>query len=403
MNSNVNKHIYDFDAPVERRGTGCVKFDNLKKFYGREDLTPLWVADMDFEVAPSISKALEDRIGHHVYGYAVPSDGYIPSIINWVRNRYDLDVKHEEITYIPGIVRGIALVIDYFTKPGDKVLIQPPVYHPFKNLSVGNNRIVVENPLIQNPDGSYSMDIEGLEKIVKAERPRLMILCNPHNPAGIQWDEDTLREVARIAAANDMIVISDEIHGDLMLDGKRHISFPTVSPEAEKVSIVFGAPSKTFNIAGLVSSWAVIKNPEIRDGFFHWLEVNEFNAPTFFATIATEAAYNDSADWLDALLDYLSGTIDFMQQWFAENLPEVKVLRPDASFLVWLDFRELGLGHDRLVSIVTDDAKLALNDGAMFGKEGTGFMRFNIGTQRHVVKTALEQLKKVLCDAQIVK
>ncbi|MDE7156154.1 MAG: PatB family C-S lyase, partial [Muribaculaceae bacterium] len=338
-----------------------------------------------------------------VYGYAVPSDGYISSIINWVKSRYNLDVKPEEITYIPGIVRGIALVVDYFTNPGDKVLIQPPVYHPFKNISVGNNRIVVENPLIQNPDGSYSMDIEGLEKVVKAEHPRLMILCNPHNPAGIQWDENTLRKVARIASENDMIVISDEIHGDLMLDGKRHISFPTVSREAEKVSIVFGAPSKTFNIAGLVSSWAVIKNPEIRDGFFHWLEVNEFNAPTFFATIATEAAYNESADWLDALLEYLSGTVDFMQQWFVENLPQVKVLRPDASFLVWLDFRELGLDHDNLVSIITNDAHLAMNDGAMFGAEGSGFMRFNIGTQRQVVKEALDQLKKALCDAQIVK
>ena len=403
MSSNGKKNIYDFDAPVNRRGTGCVKFDNLKKFYGREDLTPLWVADMDFEVAPAISQALENRVGHHVYGYAVPSDGYVPSIINWIKNRYNLDVKSEEITYIPGIVRGIALVVDYFTKPGDKVLIQPPVYHPFKNISVGNNRVVVENPLIQNPDGSYSMDLKGLENVVKAERPRLMILCNPHNPAGIQWDEDTLREVARITAENNMIVISDEIHGDLMLDGKHHISFPTVSQEAEKVSIVFGAPSKTFNIAGLVSSWVVIKNTEIRDGFFHWLEVNEFNAPTFFATIATEAAYNESADWLDALLEYLSGTVDFMQEWFAENLPQVKVLRPDASFLVWLDFRELGIDHDRLVSIITNDAHLALNDGAMFGKEGEGFMRFNIGTQRQVIKNALEKLKKVFRDGQLVK
>ena len=392
---NINSKI-DFNAPVDRRGTGCVKFDNLKTVYGREDLTPLWVADMDFEVAPAISKALDERMKHHVYGYAISSPGYYQSIINWVGNRYDLEVTPDEITYIPGIVRGIALAVNYFTRPGDKILIQPPVYHPFRNISEGNNRVVVENPLVLHPDGSYSMDLDGLRKTVETERPKLMILCNPHNPAGIQWDEETLREVARIAAANDMIVISDEIHGDLMLDGKRHVSFPTVSREASDVSIVFGAPSKTFNIAGLVSSWAVIKNPAVREGFFHWLEVNEFNAPTFFATIATEAAYNQSASWLDDLLVYMAGNIDFMEQWFAQNLPAVKVLRPDASFLVWLDCRDLGLDHDKLVELMTDKARLALNDGAMFGKEGSGFMRFNAGTRREVIKTALEQLKQAV-------
>lgn len=396
MNSEELNLTFDFDKPVDRCATGCVKFDNLKTVYGRDDLTPLWVADMDFEVAPAISKALTERVCHHVYGYAIPSPGYYPSIINWVGKRYCLEVKPDEITYIPGIVRGIALVVNYFTKPGDKVLIQPPVYHPFRNISEGNNRVVVENPLVLNPDGTYSMDLVALRKTVETEHPRLMILCNPHNPAGIQWDEETLREVARIAAANDMIVVSDEIHGDLMLDGKRHVSFPTVSREAADVSIVFGAPSKTFNIAGLVSSWVVIKNPEIRNGFFHWLEVNEFNAPTFFATISTEAAYNEGEPWLDALLEYLAGNVDFMEQWFAENLPAIKVLRPDASFLVWLDFRALGLDHDSLVSLVTDNARLALNDGAMFGKEGSGFMRFNAGTRREVIKTALEQLKKAV-------
>lgn len=382
---------YNFDKVIDRHGTGCVKFDSMKEHFGTADATPLWVADMDFEVCPAIQKAIEKRISHPVYGYSAVPESFWNSIIHWLSHRYGLTVGREELTYIPGIVRGIGLAINFLTEKGDKILIQPPVYHPFKNLTLGNERTIIENPLSRTETG-YRMDLAALEETVRKEKPKMMILCNPHNPGGVQWDADTLREVAWIAKRHSMIVVSDEIHGDLMLDGKKHISFPTVSKEAEEVSIVFGAPSKTFNIAGLVSSWAVIKNKELREPFFHWLETNEFSSPTFFATVSTEAAYNEGEQWLSEVIRYIEGNVDAVDDFFKKNLPEIKVMRPDASFLVWLDCRQLSLDHQGLLDLFVKEAKLALNDGAMFGKEGDGYMRLNVGCSREYLINPLKRL-----------
>lgn len=239
---------------------------------------------MDFAVSPRIREALSRRIEHPVYGYAGAPQSYWDSITGWLARRHNWNVKREEITYIPGVVKGIALAINFFTQRGDKVVIQPPVYHPFRMVTEGNDRVVVNNPLIFDGE-SYRMDLEGLERIFRDEHPKMMILCNPHNPVGIQWSVDVLQEVARLAKKYGVTVVSDEIHADLMLYGKPHFPFASVSPEAAEVSITLGAPSKTFNIAGLVSSWCVVKNPKLREPFFHWLMVNEFDAPTFIATI----------------------------------------------------------------------------------------------------------------------
>lgn len=382
---------YDFDAIIDRRGTGALKTDALTEFFGRGDLRALWVADMDFAVAPAIQHALSQRIEHPVYGYASVPQSYWNSITGWLKRRHGWQVNRDDITFVPGIVKGIGYVVNFFIRPGDAVLIQPPVYHPFRLVPEGNGRRLVENPLIPTGNG-YRMDLAGLEKAMAEEKPRLMILCNPHNPVGIQWDEDTLCEVARLADKYGVIVISDEIHADLMLYGNRHVPFASVSDAAARVAITFGAPSKTFNIAGLVSSWCVIKNPELRDDFFKWLTVNEFNAPTFIAMQATECAYNQCEDWLDEMLQYIEGTIGAVETLVAELLPQVRVIRPQASFMIWLDCRGLGLDHDTLIDRFVNHAHLALNDGAMFGTQGSGFMRLNIGEPRTVVLDAIRAL-----------
>lgn len=388
---------YNFDQLIDRHGSGAMKVDSLNEFFGRDDLLGLWIADMDFAVSPRIREALSRRIEHPVYGYAGAPQSYWDSITGWLGRRHNWNVKREEITYIPGVVKGIALAINFFTQRGDKVVIQPPVYHPFRMVTEGNGRIVVNNPLIFDGE-SYRMDLEGLERIFRDEHPKMMILCNPHNPVGIQWSVDVLQEVARLAKKYGVTVVSDEIHADLMLYGKPHYPFASVSPEAAEVSITLGAPSKTFNIAGLVSSWCVVKNPKLREPFFHWLMVNEFDAPTFIATIGTEAAYTQGEDWLDEMLEYIEGTIAEVEEIVAEKLPDIKVIRPEASFLVWLDCRGLCMSHDELIKLFVNKAHLALNDGAMFGAEGSGFMRLNIGSPRSVIRYSLESLADALAS-----
>lgn len=388
---------YNFDTVIDRHGSGSIKYDDLQATFGSTDLIPMWIADMDFAVCPEITDALRQRITHPIYGYATPTSSYWQSILQWLDRRHDFKASLHEITYIPGVVKGIGFAINYFSRPGDKIIIQPPVYHPFRMVTEGNGRIVLPNPLIKTPT-SYRMDLAGLERLAREEKPAMMILCNPHNPVGIQWDMETLREVARIARQNNIIVISDEIHGDLMLNGRRHIPFLAAGDDAAAVGIMLSAPSKTFNIPGMVSSWCVIRNPELREPFFGWLQANEFNAPTFTATIATEAAYNSGEQWLDEVLEYISDNIDYTRRYLARELPAISMVTPEASFLVWLDCRNLGLEQEQLVKLFVDRAHLALNDGSMFGAEGCGYMRLNVACPRSVLTTALTHLSQALAN-----
>lgn len=389
-------HTYDFDTVIDRHGTCCTKLDGLDAMFGRHDVTPLWIADLDFAVCPDIVDALRHRLDHPVLGYSAAPDSYWQSIIDWQRHRHGFEIGRGDLSFIPGVVKGIALAVNYFTSRGDKIVIQPPVYHPFRMVIEGNGRLVVENPLLRSADGSYTMDLDGLAETVERERPRLMILCNPHNPIGLQWDEATLARVAEICRRSGTIVVSDEIHGDLMLGGRRHIPFTEVSDDARAIGIVLGAPSKTFNIPGLVSSWMVIKNPNLRRDFYQWLEVNEFNAPVMISTIGAEAAYTHGERWLDEMLAYVEDNIRFVVDFLAVNVPAVKCAVPEASFLVWLDFTALGLDQQQLMDLLLDKAHLALNDGSMFGSQGNGFMRLNVGTPRCVLRQALEHVAEAV-------
>lgn len=386
---------YDFDSIIERRGTGALKTDALQQRYGNAGLLPLWVADMDFATPPFIVDALKKRMEHPIFGYTVEPDDFWPCVQDWILEHHGWKVEREWLTYIPGIVKGIGMAINAFLAPDEKVIIQPPVYHPFRLVPQGNGREVVYNPLRENPDGSYSMDFENLEQVCD-DKCRMLILSNPHNPAGILWDKDTLARLARFCHSRGIIVISDEIHCDMALWGGRHIPFASSCEQAAQCSITFGSPSKTFNIAGIVSSYAIVPEQELRKKFYGYLSANEYNDPPIFSPIATIAAFRNGEQWRKEMLEYVEGNILALEQYCRQYIPEIKPLRPQASFLVWLDCRALGLAHEQLVSLFVDKAGLALNDGEMFGQGGQGFMRMNVACPRSQLLRALDSLERAI-------
>jgi len=388
---------YNFDEVIDRRGSGALKTDALRERYGKTDLIPLWVADMDFRTGDFIIEALEKRCEHGIFGYPVMPEDYIPSIIRWIDNKHQWRIEADWISYVPGIVKAIGFITMCFSKPGNKIIIQPPVYHPFRIVPEANKRVVVNNPLVER-DGKYTMNLDGLRNILKKESCRLLILCNPHNPIGIAWSREVLSELAEICYDNQVLVVSDEIHADMTLFGHKHVPFATVSDKAKYNSITLMAPSKTFNIAGIVSSFAIIPDKNIRDAFFEYLHASELDEANLFAYVATHAAYTQGAEWLSQMLEYLEGNIRFTAQFFSEHIPLIKPVIPEASFLVWLDCRALHLTQSELVSLFVDKAGLALNDGAIFGKEGVGFMRMNIGCPRAILEKALNKLKVAIIN-----
>ncbi|MGN0191024.1 MAG: MalY/PatB family protein [Candidatus Cryptobacteroides sp.] len=386
---------YDFDEIIPRHGSGALKTDALKERFGKEGLLPMWVADMDFATPPFIVDALRQRLGHPIFGYTVEPEDYRSAIIGWIETHHGWKVEKEWISYIPGIVKGIGMAVNTFVARDEKVIIQPPVYHPFRLVPQGNHREVVSNPLRENPDGSYSMDFENLGQVCDS-KCRMLILSNPHNPAGICWDADTLARLGTFCRERGIIVVSDEIHCDMALFGNRHIPFATAGEDAAACSITFGSPSKTFNIAGIVSSYAIVPDRKLREEFYGYLNANEYNDAPIFSHIATIAAFREGEQWRKEMLSYIEGNIGTVISFCKDKMPQIKPLRPQASFLVWLDCRSLGLSHQELVSLFVDKAGLALNDGEMFGPQGHGFMRMNIGCPRSVVTEALERLYMAL-------
>lgn len=386
---------YDFDRIINRKNTGALKLDALESMFGEKNLLPLWVADMDFPTPSFIVDALKQRLEHEVLGYTVVPDDFYPTIIQWIKDHHAWDVHPSWITYIPGIVKGIGMAVNVFTQVGDKIIIQPPVYHPFRLTPQGNGREVVYNPLIQHTDGTYEMDFEQLATVVD-DKCKMLILANPHNPAGITWDRQTLQRLADFCYEHHIIVISDEIHCDLTLFGNKHIPFASVSDKAAACSITFGAPTKTFNMAGVVSSYTIVPNETLRTRFFSWLSANELNAPSMFAPIATIAAFKYGEEYRQELVQYIENNILFVESYCKQYIPKVIPIRPQASYLVWLDCRNLHLDHDNLINLFVHKAHLALNDGAMFGKEGEGFMRLNVGSPRSIIEQGLEQLREAV-------
>ena len=385
---------YNFDQIIERKNTDSLKFGVLKERFGRDDVIPLWVADMDFQSPPELVETMIERSKNGIFGYPFVSKEYFQAIINWQWKQHQWKIDKEEISYLPGIVKGIAFIIDVFTEKGDQVIIQPPVYHPFRIVTQLHEREVVNNPLIL--DGNqYKMDFEGLEKII-TDKCKLLLLSNPHNPGGRVWNKDELKKLAEICSKNNILVVSDEIHSDLVLNGNKHTPFATVSNEAEQNSITLNAPSKTFNIAGLVTSYSIIKNKNLRERYHQYLISNELNQGSIFSYLTLQVAYEKGEEWMNELKTYIEENIKSYDEYLKTHSSKIKVIIPEASFLIWLDCRELKLSQKELNSLFINKAHLALNDGAMFGKEGNGFMRMNVGCPRSTLEKAIKQLVNAL-------
>ncbi|WP_320969941.1 PatB family C-S lyase [Bacteroides nordii] len=385
---------YNFDEIIDRRGTESVKWDAVSERWGRNDLLPMWVADMDFRTPSFVMNALRKRLEHEVLGYTFACEEWYTSIINWLQSRHGWKVKREELTFMPGIVRGLAFAIQCFTEKGDKVMVMPPVYHPFFLVTEKNKREVVYSPLVLR-DGQYYIDFDRFRKDIQG--CKLLILSNPHNPGGRVWTREELEQIAEICYESKTLVISDEIHADLTLPPYQHITFALVSEKARQNSLVFMSPSKAFNMPGLASSYCIIENKEICRCFQEYMEASELSEGHLFAYLSVAAAYSNGTEWLDQVLAYIQSNIDFTDAFLSEYIPNIKMIRPQASYLVFLDCRTLGLNQKELVDLFLDGAHLALNDGTMFGKEGEGFMRLNVACPRSVLEKALKQLKKA-CD-----
>jgi cystathionine beta-lyase len=382
---------YDFDKVIDRKNTNSIKWDHVKSVFGDEDILPMWVADMDFSAPPPVIEALKRRAELGIYGYPKRPRAYYEAIINWMKKRHGWEVEKEWLTYSPGVVAGINLLILALTQPGEKVIIQPPVYYPFYFCIRNNGRQISENPL-KLLDGRYHMDFDDLAKRAD-ERTRLMILCSPHNPVGRVWEREDLLEVGEFCFHNDIILISDEIHSDLVYPGHKHIPTAMISDELAQNTITCMAPSKTFNLAGLKSSVIIIPNQAHRRDFNNMLNNIGVGMDNIFGLVALESAYRYGEDWLEELIGYLSQNLDFLIEFVEEKIPKVEVIRPEATYLVWLDFRALGLDGKGLIELMTKKAKVWLDDGPIFGPGGEGFQRINIACPRATLEKGLKRIE----------
>lgn len=382
--------MYDFDKVINRRGTNSEKWD-MKE----EDILPMWVADMDFKAPEPVVDAIIKRAQHGVFGYSFYSDSYYDSIVKWQEKRNQWKIKREWIMYSPGVVPAINILIKALTRPGDKIIIQPPVYYPFFKAVHNNNRELLENPLIYR-NSRYTMDFEDLEEKAKDPKAKLLILCSPHNPVGRVWTRKELTRLGEICLKNNITVISDEIHSDLIYKGHKHTPFASISEEFAQNSIVCTAPSKTFNLAALKTSCIIICNERHRKLYKNMMESIGLGEGNVFGAVALEAAYTYGDKWLSQLIDYLEGNLQFLKKYIAKNIPEIEVVEPEGTYVVWLDCRKLGMDAKSLEDFMLTKAKLWLDEGYIFGKQGEGFERINIACPRDILKEGLFRLERAI-------
>jgi cystathionine beta-lyase len=393
---------YDFDRPIDRNGTGSVKWDMRREIFGSEDVLPLWVADMDFPVAEPITAALRKRTEHPIYGYTRPSASLIKTIIERLEDKYDWRVEPEWLVFTPGVIPALAAALRAFTHPGDSVVINDPVYHPFWSLIPDAGCRIAASPL-KFANGKYEMDLDDLKRrftpaespFLAAPQPKMMILCSPHNPVGRVWTPEELNAAGKIAIGGGAVVVSDEVHCELLFDGIKHTPFASISEEFAQNSVVCMSASKTFNLAGLAASVIIIPNPRLRASF-QSARSGIMPQPDVMALAALEAAFRDGDEWLEQLLAYLQGNLDFLTDFFMRRIPRIKVVRPQGTYLVWLDCRGLGLDSKRLRNFFIKQARVGLDDGGAFGPGGEGFQRMNIACPRVTLEEALKRIEVAL-------
>ena len=385
--------IYNFDELIDRTQTNSVKYDGRKTFFGNADLLPLWVADMDFKTPDFIVDAIKKRAEHEIFGYSFRGESYHQSIVNWLKRKHNWEIKPEWISFSPGVVAGLTMAIEALSKPGDGVIVQPPVYFPFFDSVKGSGREMILNPL-RLENGRYYFDLEDLKSKI-TPTTKLLLLSNPHNPGGMAWNTEELTALAQICLDNKILIISDEIHSDLIFDGYHHTPLAGISEEIAQSCVICMAPSKTFNTAGLTTSFLIIPNKRYFVAYERVMRLPHLHMGNIFGTAALEAAFTHGDEWLAQLLRYLQDNYAALELFFQENLPEVKVMRPESTFLIWIDFSAFGL-TDEVLNQKLIDGGVGLNRGVQFGKEGSGYMRMNIGCPRSVMMEALLRIQRAL-------
>lgn len=385
----------DFDTVVDRKNTNCLKYDFAVERGMPEDVLPLWVADMDFKTSSYVQDALDRQISHGIFGYSESKDEYFEAVSGWMKRHHDWEVSKDWLVKTPGVVFALAMAVQTFTDPGDKVLIQLPVYYPFSGVIKGNGRVVVSNTLVYGEDNRYHIDFDDFEKKIVDENIKLFFLCSPHNPVGRVWTKEELIRLGDICYKHHVIVVSDEIHADFVFNG-RHQVFAGLKKEYEEITITCTAPSKTFNLAGLQVSNVFIANPKLRKAFCKQIDIAGYSQLNVMGLVACEAAYRDGDEWYEAMLKYVKSNIDFTRKYVEENLPGVTMAEHEGTYLVWLDFRDTGLDVEQLEHMIAHEAKLWLDSGKIFGDSGKGFQRINVACPRVVLGEALSRIKSCL-------
>lgn len=381
-----------FDEIINRKNTGSEKWDHCDKIFGGENLLPLWVADMDFRTPPEVIDALSQKAAHGIFGYTSYMDSTYDSVVNWFYRRHGWKIEKDWILYAPGVVPAINILIQTFTESCDGIIIQRPVYHPFGRVIENNGRRVLNNPLRQNRDGSYEIDFNHLREQAEKPSARMMLLCSPHNPVGRVWREDELKEIIKICADNNILIVSDEIHCDLIFKGHRHIPLHTLGGDYSGNIITCTAPSKTFNLAGVQISNTIVPDLVKRKKFRNSLMKAGMIDPNSFAIVAMEAAYNHGEPWLDNLLEYVYGNYEFLKNFISCELPQAKAADLQGTYLAWVDFRKYNMTAKELDDLFVKKAGVAPSPGHVFGPEGSGFTRFNLACPRSVLEDGMKRI-----------
>jgi cysteine-S-conjugate beta-lyase len=386
--------MWNFDEPSNREGTNCIKYDLREEIFGVKDVIPMWVADMDFKTPDFIIKSLQNRLDHEIFGYSFRPPEYFLSIIDWIERRHNWSVEKGWICFCPGIVPALNLCTLAFTQPGDSIIVQPPVYFPFFSAVESHGRKLIYNRLNES-DGKWVMDYDSLVAGIDG-KTKMIIISNPHNPTGRVWSQDELNKLADICLKNNILILSDEIHCDLILPGFRHTPVASLNEKISENTITCIAPSKTFNLAGLSTSSVIISNPVLRKAFHRIVENLHVGNGNIFGTIASIAAYSHGHQWLDALLDYIDHNIDFVENYCNKMIPEIIPVQPEATYMIWLDCRKFGMTGKELQNFFVNRAGVGMNEGSTFGPGGEGFMRMNLATTHQTVMRAMEQIEKAV-------
>lgn len=389
---------YDFDTYIDRRGTSCIKWDFGMERKGRDDLLPLWVADMDFKLPDEIVSDITNRASQGVFGYTDPKADYFDAVNGWFERRHGFKVDHDWITITHGVVYGIVLAIRAFTEPGEAVMIQQPVYYPFAESVRVNKRKLVNNQLVYK-DGKYEIDFDDFEKKIVEEKVKLFLLCSPHNPVGRVWSRDELIRIADICKHHDVYVFADEIHSDFIYSSFAHTSYMTLGDGYRDKLILGTSPSKTFNMAGLQVANIIIPNKDVREKFRYENMITGYSQCNAVGLEATKSVYTKGDKWVDELIEYLEGNLSFVRDFLKEKLPKVKLVEPEGTYLIWLDFSKITDSHKELEDLIVDKAHLWLDPGIIFGKETSLFERINIACPRSILKQAMEQLYEAISNA----